>query len=131
VPLYEDQDVEPSPPSMSASRKRKLPNSFNGNDRKRPLELKELESDPEDEIHLFRRVHIKARKKSDGVRWSALNKHPFLTLDRSGLEISLTHSWLWPADVKGLAVHADRHFDRHFFYFELTVLDLGIHGKDG
>lgn len=88
----------------------------------------DMESDPEDEIHSFRRVHIKAREKRSEVQWSAINKHPLLLLDRGGLQISLTHDTVWPNGVKGLAVHADRPFDHDFLYFELTILDDPVPG---
>ncbi len=47
------------------------------------------ESEPEDDIRIFRRVHLKARKAQNVVQWSATNKHPYLTVDSTGLEVSL------------------------------------------
>ncbi len=70
---------------------------------------------------MFRRVHIKAKKAINHVQWSAINKHPLLNLDKNGLDISLTDDTVWPAGVKGLAVHADKHYDHNFFYYEITV----------
>ena len=70
---------------------------------------------------MFRRVHIKAKKATNHVQWSAINKHPLLNLANNSLDISFTDSTVWPAGVKGLAVHADKHFDHNFIYYEITV----------
>jgi len=67
-------------------RKRKLPASFDYNSID---ELEMSESEPEDDIRIFRRVHLKARKAQNVVQWSATNKHPYLTVDSTGLEVSL------------------------------------------
>ena len=72
----------------------------------------------EDEIHSFRRVHIKMRKPMD---WSKENKHPQIIIDHPGWPSSavlLTHLEN-PEDAA--AVHCNKPFDGAFCYFEIRI----------
>ena len=101
---------------------RGLPMSF---DEDRPQETEKLgesESEPEDAIHSFRRVHIRPERAMDRVRRSTVNKHRHLTVRSGGLDIGLVYDNLGPAELDGLVALADKHFDCKFFYYEVTVL---------
>lgn len=107
------------------SRKRKLPGSFHDERASQPLQMgapEDSDSESEDDIHMFRRVHIKGKKARNGVRWSATYKHPLLVLQGQGLDVSSNDDKEWPGEVKRLAVYADKHFDHKFNYFEVQVL---------
>ncbi len=77
----------------------------------------------EDEIHLFRRVHIKMRKPVD---WSQENKH--LAIENCPLDghtlgavIFGNQESLRLANTKAAAVHCNKPFDKAFCYFEIGV----------
>lgn len=67
-------------------------------------------------------MHIKARRARIIERWSAVHKHNLHIISDDGREISLTKDNMWPADKKRLSVVANTSFDRHFCYYEVTVL---------
>lgn len=107
-------------PSASEQRsdKRKLPDSFYES---QPgiRAHEELDSDSEDSIHHFRRVHIKPRPN---VFWSATNKHPYLIRQGNDLDLRTDYTMTWPSQQRAVAAHANKPFDRNFTYFEVTVL---------
>ena len=74
----------------------------------------------EDEIHLFRRVHIKIRKP---VNWSQENKDPHIRFcdysNPSGQVMSVDVGYF---TQKAAAVHCNRPFDKTFCYFEIEVV---------
>ena len=103
------------------SRKRKLPSTFYKSEPKVHESSEDSESQSDDEIHCFRRVHVKRKKAKCGLRWSLSNKHPLLTVRGSGKELIFEHGKDWTNGVDILAVHADTAFDANFRYYEITV----------
>ncbi len=71
----------------------------------------------EDEIHSFRRVHIKMRKP---VVWSQENKNEDIVLDSFRPSTAI-----WEFGVvnqKAAAVHCNKAFDGTFCYFEIQIV---------
>ena len=104
------------------------------NPRKRKLDTASLQSWPgqslsashgwekpetynEDEIHLFRRVHIKMRKPVD---WSQRNKDRHILVFSSSA-VSVDVSDLEVFDRKAVALHCNKPFDGTFCYFEIEI----------
>ena len=110
-------------PTSPNKRKRKSAgrtHSTDGND------SRASESEPEDDdIRLFRRVHVKPRTNRNDIQWSIFNKHPSLNLDGSGRNISLVEDLEWPAGLNAVAVYANRDFHGDFCYYEITVVSGG------
>ncbi len=90
IPQAEIHSAEPRSPSSSNPHKRQLPDGLNRDTHNHADGSEESESEPEDDVHMFRRVHIKAKKATNHVQWSTINKHTLLKLDNNGLDISLT-----------------------------------------
>ena len=103
------------------SRKRKLPSTFYDSEPKVHESSEDSESQSDDEIHCFRRVHVKRKKARCGLRWSLTNKHPLLTVRGGGKGLILEHSKDLTNGVDILAAHADTAFYAHFLYYEITV----------
>ena len=78
----------------------------------------------EDEIHLFRRVHIKMRKP---VYWSKKNKNEDIILNSFDPSSAMC---LDVGNQKAAAVHSNRPFDGTFCYFEIDFFDCLIAGHD-
>lgn len=121
MPPSEARDDEARSSEVQASRKRKFPKSFQESRTNHRDNLEESESEADD-VHLFRRVHIKARRAKNIEKWSALDKHNLLAFYDGGREISLVKDIVWPADKKRFSVIADESFDRNSGYYEITVL---------
>ena len=121
-------DPSTSPNVLHNPRKRKLSNAFDQIWQQDRGSSKDWENDREDDIHLFRRVHIRARK---GVEWSQTNKSPFLIVHSSAPNsVNLVPDRLWSKGLKAAAVHANRPFDRRFCYFEISIENSGF-SNDG
>lgn len=115
------------PESPQNPRKRKLdtasPQSWSG----QPLRTSHIREKPEiyneDEIRLFRRVHIKMSKP---VGWSQKNKHRHIiiynTNDPSSPVVSVEVGSYGVTPQKAVAVHCNKPFDENFCYFEIEVI---------
>ena len=103
------------------SRKRKFPDAFCNSEPEAHDSSEGSETQSDDEIHCFRRVHMKRKKAKCGLRWSLTKKHPLLTVRGGGKELILEHGRNWTNGADILAVHADTAFDAHFLYYEITV----------
>ena len=78
---------------------------------------KNSETYNEDEIHLFRRVHIKMRKPVD---WSQRNKDGHILVSpSSAVSVDVTNFEV--LDGKATALHCNKPFDSTFCYFEIEV----------
>lgn len=108
-------------------KKRKLPDSFEDTDQGFRQQGEEFESDLEDDIHLFRRVHIRSRTAKRRPQWDPAYMNPCLLLSDDGLTVSLPSYEFWPNNTKAFATRADQQFDHNFFYFEVTVLSKRSH----
>ena len=105
---------------VRGSRKRKALDSIHRNHGFEKDSPDGAEIEPEDDIHSFRRVHVKAQKREGRATWSIHEKHPSTYVDHTGLEVGL-YDANWPAGLKAMAVHADKHFDTNFNYFEIEI----------
>lgn len=111
---------------LQTSRKRKFAGITQQSSQPYADDTQDWESDREDEIHLFRRVHVKARK---GVSWSPTNKHSSLYLSRkNGVRLDSGHLMAPSRSItsKAAAVHANRPFDQRFYYFEIEIISGGF-----
>lgn len=75
----------------------------------------------EDEVHLFRRVHIKMRKP---VEWSQKNKDRHILIEPysvPSLSAALSVSYFGEFNQKAAAVHCNKPFDGTFCYFEIEI----------
>ena len=110
------------------TRKRKLSNAFDHSWQHDRGFVRDLDNEVEDEIHLFRRVHIRARKR---VEWSRINKSPFLIVHGPGFNrVGLVNRMSSSYGDKAAAVHADRPFDRRFCYFEIRIVHVEFADDD-
>lgn len=103
------------------SRKRKHSSGFNDSEPKADESSEDSESQSNDEIHCFCRVHMKRKKAKMGVRWRLPNKHPLLIVRGSGKELILERGKNWINGLDILTVHADTAFYYRFLYYEITV----------
>ncbi|KAL2043567.1 hypothetical protein N7G274_003874 [Stereocaulon virgatum] len=88
------------------------------------------ESDREDEIQLFHRVQVKARR---GFSWSPTDEYPFLYLTREhSVRLIIDHLMTTsrPITSKAAAVHSRRPFDQRLYYFEIEIMSGG-YSDDG
>ena len=81
---------------------------------------KKPETYNEDDIHLFRRVHIKMRKP---VGWIQENKDRHITIDSTVVSAEVGDYGDYGAtQQEAVAVHCNKPFDENFCYFEIKVL---------
>ena len=111
------------------SRKRKKPVTFHRYDNFEKDRSNGVEIESEDDIHAFRRVHVKSQKLEHRATWSSLNKHPSIVLGHAGLEVEIFNV-SWPARLKAIAIHANRHFDKDFHYFEIQLSSVTTFAAD-
>ena len=108
-------------------RKRKLDTASHQSWSEQSLSASHVWENPEtyneDEIHLFRRVHIKMRKPVD---WSekTRDRHIFIDFKNSESLSSVMFVGEWNSGVvnqKAAAVHCNKPFDGTFCYFEIEI----------
>ena len=108
--------------SPQNSRKRKLDTASHQSWSEQSLSASHVWEKPEtyneDEIHLFRRVHIKMRKP---VNWSKKNKNENVILKFDPFSPSRALTW-GVMKEKAAAVHCNKPFDGTFCYFEIEVI---------
>ena len=108
-----------SPVSKQRSGKRKKLNAFDDPQQDFTIK-KEEESDSEDDIHKFRRVHIKPK---DRISWSTTKKHPSLRLQGHGLELRLHDDELLRSlPETAVVASATKPLGGKFSYFEIEII---------
>lgn len=109
-------------PRASNLKKRKLSKSFENGDQGLFQREADFDSDPEEDIHLFRRIHIRSTKAKGLPRWirARINSCLFVSDDRLTVYI---HPHVFRPDGRDtFAVCAARPFDDAFSYFEVTFI---------
>ena len=128
----ESSSSEPSQslaePGMQNQSKRKLDAAFHQDWQDKLRAWEDQKTSYEDQIHMFRRVHINVRK---AVHWSLKNKHQAITIgtyqDGSwGSVVSLDEERFRSAYRDAAAVHTNRPFDLSFCYFEIKIHALKV-----
>ena len=129
------EDTLGSAASKQQKGKRKLPESFDERQQRGhlPIEnqniLSDEESDSQDEVHLFRRVHIKPRR---GTFWTVVEKQPSLEVQGHGLDLKFDGYRTWDFERETVTVaRANKSFDPAFCYFEIEILHLAAARIEG
>lgn len=113
------EDIQNLVPPEQGTRKRKLTH-LTPERQLGPRVAEGDETDFEDEIHQFRRIHIRPRH---GIYWSPINKHPSMVLLKHGIELSfVNNAGQVPNTQRVVAAYATKPFNSTFNYFEVEIL---------